>query len=40
MLTGVSTRTQVDALPPAERPTLVVADAVELRTALQRLDRT
>jgi 4-nitrophenyl phosphatase len=40
MLTGVSTRAQVDALPPAERPTLVVADAVELRTALQRLDRT
>ena len=39
MLTGVSTQAQVDALPPADRPTVVVADAGELRLALERLAR-
>jgi glycerol 3-phosphatase-2 len=39
MLTGVSTRAQVDALPPAEQPTLVAADAEGLRKALGQLAR-
>ena len=37
MLTGVTTREQVDALPPDERPTAVAADAAELADALERL---
>ena len=40
MLTGVSTQAQVDELPPAERPMYVVAEANELRTALERLARS
>ena len=39
MLTGVSTQAQLDALPPAERPTAVAADAAELEEALGRLSR-
>jgi hypothetical protein len=35
MLTGVTTREQVDALPPAERPTAIAADAQELAAILQ-----
>ncbi len=37
MLTGVTNRTQVDALPAAERPTAVAADAAELAATLDRL---
>ena len=37
MLTGVSTREQLDAVPTAERPTAVAADAAELEEALERL---
>ena len=37
MLTGVSTRDEADALPPAERPTEIAADAAELAAALERL---
>jgi glycerol 3-phosphatase-2 len=37
MLTGVTTREQVEALPPEERPTAVAADAEELDAALDRL---
>jgi 4-nitrophenyl phosphatase len=37
MLTGVTTRVQVDALPAAERPTAVAADATELAAILLRL---
>ena len=37
MLTGVTTRDQVDALPPDGRPTAVAADAAELEAALDRL---
>jgi 4-nitrophenyl phosphatase len=37
MLTGVTTRAQVDALPEDRRPTAVVADAAELAAALDRL---
>jgi hypothetical protein len=37
MLTGVTTKTAVDALPPGERPTAVAADAAELAAALERL---
>jgi ribonucleotide monophosphatase NagD (HAD superfamily) len=37
MLTGVTTREMADALPTAERPTRVVADAVELGVALAEL---
>lgn len=37
MLTGVSSRGQVDALPPELRPTRVVADAAELAVALREL---
>ncbi len=38
MLTGVSTRAELDRLPPDERPTAVAADATELAAALDRLD--
>jgi len=37
MLTGVTTRAQVEALPADERPTDIVADAGELAAALERL---
>jgi HAD superfamily hydrolase (TIGR01450 family) len=37
MLTGVTTRAQVDALPSEGRPTEVAADAAELDAALERL---
>jgi ribonucleotide monophosphatase NagD (HAD superfamily) len=37
MLTGVSTREQLDALPPDQRPDEVAADAAELAAALERL---
>jgi 4-nitrophenyl phosphatase len=39
MLTGVTTRAQVEALPPEERPTEVAADAAELAAALESLSR-
>ena len=37
MLTGVTTRAQIEALPAAEQPTAVVADADGLAAALERL---
>jgi len=37
MLTGVSSQAQVDALPKAQRPTAVAADAGELAIALRAL---
>ena len=37
MLTGVTTRAQLDALPSEGRPTAVAADATELEAALVRL---
>jgi ribonucleotide monophosphatase NagD (HAD superfamily) len=37
MLTGVSTTTDLDALPPAERPAAVAADAAELAQVLESL---
>ena len=37
MLTGVSTRDQLDALPPDARPTAVAADAGELAAALDAM---
>jgi phosphoglycolate/pyridoxal phosphate phosphatase family enzyme len=37
MLTGVTTRAQVEALPPNEGPTAVAADATELAAALDAL---
>ncbi len=37
MLTGVTSRAEADALPADRRPTLVAADAAELRVALTRL---
>ncbi|HEU0236114.1 MAG TPA: HAD-IIA family hydrolase [Candidatus Limnocylindrales bacterium] len=37
MLTGVTTRAQVEALPPEERPTAIAADAAELAAALESL---
>jgi ribonucleotide monophosphatase NagD (HAD superfamily) len=37
MLTGVTTRAQLEALPPDERPTEVAADAAGLAAALDRL---
>jgi len=37
MLTGVTTREQVDALAPGGRPTFVAADAADLSAALDRL---
>jgi 4-nitrophenyl phosphatase len=39
MLTGVTTRAQVEALPPQERPTAIAADAAELAAALELLSR-
>src|SRR5712671_593692 len=39
MLTGVSTRAELDALPATDRPTAVAADAAELEEALERLSR-
>ena len=38
MLTGVTTKAALDALPPDQRPTAVAADAAELAAALDRLD--
>jgi 4-nitrophenyl phosphatase len=40
MLTGVATRAQIDALPEAERPTAVAADATELARILDDLSAT
>lgn len=40
MLTGVSTRAQVEALPADQRPDEIAADAVELAAALDRLAGT
>jgi hypothetical protein len=37
MLTGVTTREDVDALPGDQRPTAVAADAGELAAALDQL---
>ena len=37
MLTGVTTRDQVEALPADERPTAIAADAAELAAALEVL---
>jgi len=37
MLTGITTRAQVGALAPADRPTEIAADAAELAEALERL---
>jgi HAD superfamily hydrolase (TIGR01450 family) len=37
MLTGVTTRDQVEALPAHERPTAIAADATELAAALEDL---
>jgi HAD superfamily hydrolase (TIGR01450 family) len=37
MLTGITTRAQLDALPPHERPTAVAGDAAELADALAHL---
>lgn len=37
MLTGVTTREMAEALPPAERPTRIAADAGELAAALDAL---
>ena len=37
MLTGVTTRDQVEALPPEQQPTVIAADAGELAAALGRL---
>ena len=37
MLTGVTTRDQVEALPPEQQPTVIAADAGELAAALDRL---
>ena len=38
MLTGVTTRAQVEALAAADQPTAIAADADELAAALERLD--
>jgi 4-nitrophenyl phosphatase len=40
MLTGVSTRAELEALPADQRPTEVAADAAELAAALERLAGT
>jgi ribonucleotide monophosphatase NagD (HAD superfamily) len=37
MLTGVTTREMAEALPEAERPTRIAADAAELAAALVEL---
>ena len=39
MLTGVTTRAEVEALPADQQPTAVAADAAELAAALERLGR-
>ncbi len=39
MLTGVTTREMADALPEAERPTRIAADAAELSATLAELAR-
>jgi len=38
MLTGVSTRAEVEALPADQQPTAIAADAEELAAALDRLE--
>jgi HAD superfamily hydrolase (TIGR01450 family) len=40
MLTGVTTRAQVEGLPPDQQPTAIAADAEELAAALERLSRS
>lgn len=40
MLTGITTRPQLEALPAGDRPTAVAADAAELSAALERLARS
>jgi 4-nitrophenyl phosphatase len=37
MLTGVTSREQVEALPPADRPAALAADAAELAAILERM---
>ncbi len=37
MLTGVTTRAEVETLPPDEQPTAIAADAAELEAALEAL---
>jgi hypothetical protein len=37
MLTGVTTRAQLDALAPEEAPTAIAVDAAELAAILERL---
>jgi ribonucleotide monophosphatase NagD (HAD superfamily) len=37
MLTGVTTRAEVEALPAGERPTAIAADARQLAAILDRL---
>jgi ribonucleotide monophosphatase NagD (HAD superfamily) len=37
MLTGVTTRAEVEALPADQQPTAIAADAAELAAALERL---
>jgi len=37
ILTGISRRHQAEALPPEKRPTVIVEDAVELASALDRM---
>jgi hypothetical protein len=37
MLTGVTTRSEVEALPLDEQPSAVAADAIELERALEHL---
>jgi hypothetical protein len=38
MLTGVTSRAEVEALPAEQQPDVVAADAAELAAALERLD--
>jgi ribonucleotide monophosphatase NagD (HAD superfamily) len=37
MLTGVTSRAEVEALPPDEQPTALAEDAAELAAAIERL---
>jgi hypothetical protein len=37
MLTGVTTRAEVEALPDDQQPDAIAADATELAAALERL---
>jgi ribonucleotide monophosphatase NagD (HAD superfamily) len=37
MLTGITTRAQVEAMPESARPTEIASDAAELALALDRL---